>query len=92
MFTDKLVCLESPPHSIMNIKIKEKSTLFAIYAIQDIKNKTIQVFVCYLMQKGYFAVRVHVDEISGKFWLFKNNFGYLESNFKTTSRSIKFWA
>ena len=25
------------------------------------------------------------DEILGKFWLFKNNFGSLGSNFKTTS-------
>ena len=28
---------------------------------------------------------MHFDEILGKFWLFKNNFGPMGSNFKTTT-------
>ena len=49
MFKDKLggSDLPHPP----NIKIEENPKLFAIYAIPENKIKTIQVFVCYLMQK-----------------------------------------
>ena len=55
-----------------NIKIEENPNLFAIYAILENKIKTLQVFVCYLMQKEKICSRKCIfDKIFGKFWLFK---------------------
>ena len=56
MFTDKLGGIELPPPPLINIKIKENPKLFAIYTILEIKIKAIQIFVCYPMQEGCYAV------------------------------------
>ena len=60
-----------------NIKIEENPNLFAIYAILENKIKTLQVFVCYLMQKEKYAVEnaflIKSSASSGflkQFWLF----------------------
>ena len=57
MFTDKLGGIELPPPPQMNIKIKENPKLFAIYIqFLEIKIKAIQVFVCYPMPEGWYAL------------------------------------
>ena len=84
MFTDKLGGLELPYPP--NIKIEENPKLFAIYAILDYKIKTIPSFCILSNAERIICSRKCIfDEILSKFWLFKNNFGSLVTNFKTTS-------
>ena len=84
MFTEKLGSLELPYPP--NIKIEENPKLFAIYAILDYKIKTIPSFCILSNAERIICSRKCIfDEILSKFWLFKNNFGSLVTNLKTTS-------
>ena len=84
MFTHKLGAIELPRPQ--NIKIEENPKLFAIYGILYHKIKTIPSFCILSNAERIICVRKCIfDEILSKCRLFKNNFGSLGSNFKTTS-------